>query len=362
MGATGSKATSAGLPPVNAPVDSRQISTPAGPAPPAAAPAVSEASSAALKPEAVSEGKTSAAAALATVAPAAAAPIAETATADAAAVAAAAAREQRLRAAELEARARVLSSKVRCVECGHQSIEESNADVAIFMRKMIRDELRAGRQEGEILESLKSEYGDSVVYSPPFHGASAALWLTPVNISGLSEFTWGAMGCHGVPWGAMSHSAAVPRPSPPLHPAPLVAASTRCLCSQQQPHPLCVNRCLCLAGEAEAAYLCHVSSRHCPSSAPPGPSCCCLHQVFVLAAAAASAVRRRPMAATTAAAAAMGAHAAARHAHAMPRRAVRSKQVCHRVVCVHNAQSCDAIACTVICATPIAAFLAPTGV
>ncbi|CAI5954592.1 unnamed protein product [Closterium sp. NIES-65] len=241
MGATGSKATSAGLPPVNAPVDSRQISTPAGPAPPAAAPAVSEASSAALKPEAVSEGKTSAAAALATVAPAAAAPIAETATADAAAVAAAAAREQRLRAAELEARARVLSSKVRCVECGHQSIEESNADVAIFMRKMIRDELRAGRQEGEILESLKSEYGDSVVYSPPFHGASAALWLTP-------------------------------------------------------------------------------SFRRCPSSlssAPPGPSCCCLHQVFVLTAAAASAVRQ---------------------------------------------QSCDAIACTVICATPIAAFLAPTGV
>ncbi|CAI7834792.1 unnamed protein product, partial [Closterium sp. NIES-54] len=203
MGASGSKATSVAL-------DSHQSPpTPVPPAPSAA------------------DGRVGIAAAPPTTPSAVAAPAAAeaAAAADAAAVAAAA-REQRLRAAELEARARVLSSKVRCVECGHQSIEESNADVAVFMRKMIRDELRAGRREGEILEALKGEYGDSVVYSPPFHGASAALWLTPV---------------------------------------------------------------------------------------------------FVFAAAAASAVRRRPMAAA-AATAGTAAQSAARHAHAMPRRAVRPKQ------------------------------------
>ncbi|CAI7890814.1 unnamed protein product [Closterium sp. NIES-53] len=196
MGASGSKATSVAL-------DSHQSPpTPVPPAPSAA------------------DGRVGIAAAPPTTPSAVAAPAAAeaAAAADAAAVAAAA-REQRLRAAELEARARVLSSKVRCVECGHQSIEESNADVAVFMRKMIRDELRAGRREGEILEALKGEYGDSVVYSPPFHGASAALWLTPV----VAEL----------------FSSPSSLPSPPFH-LPLIAASTRCLYSQQQPHQLFV--------------------------------------------------------------------------------------------------------------------------
>ena len=44
--------------------------------------------------------------------------------------------EDRARAAEVEARAVALSSKVRCLECGHQSIEESGADIAVLLRKV----------------------------------------------------------------------------------------------------------------------------------------------------------------------------------------------------------------------------------
>lgn len=95
-------------------------------------------------------------------------------------------REDRIRAAELEARARVLSTRLRCIECGHQSIEDSNADAAVFMRRMIRQQLREGQREPAILDALKLQFGDSVVYSPPFQGATAALWLTPVALLGTA--------------------------------------------------------------------------------------------------------------------------------------------------------------------------------
>lgn len=45
-------------------------------------------------------------------------------------------REARLKAAEVEARARLLSTRIRCIECGHQSIEESNADIAVLLRRV----------------------------------------------------------------------------------------------------------------------------------------------------------------------------------------------------------------------------------
>ena len=59
--------------------------------------------------------------------------------------------EDRARAAEVEARAVALSSKVRCLECGHQSIEESGADIAVLLRKVsrVRRRCRHGLGRGE---------------------------------------------------------------------------------------------------------------------------------------------------------------------------------------------------------------------
>ena len=45
--------------------------------------------------------------------------------------------EDRVRAAQVEARARHISHNVRCLECGHQSIEESAADIAVRLRKVL---------------------------------------------------------------------------------------------------------------------------------------------------------------------------------------------------------------------------------
>ncbi|KAL0754972.1 hypothetical protein Bca101_092640 [Brassica carinata] len=84
----------------------------------------------------------------------------------------------------LDARARNISHNVRCTECGSQSIEDSQADVAILLRQLIRDEIGAGKTDKEIYSKLEDEFGETVLYAPKFDMQTAALWLTPVLIAG----------------------------------------------------------------------------------------------------------------------------------------------------------------------------------
>ncbi|XP_024370972.1 cytochrome c-type biogenesis CcmH-like mitochondrial protein isoform X2 [Physcomitrium patens] len=101
--------------------------------------------------------------------------------------------EDRVRAAQVEARARHISHNVRCLECGHQSIEESAADIAVRLRKVIRDDIRAGKTDNEIYERLTTEYGETILYSPAFDAQTAVLWLGPEPhfiVEGRSSGMW----------------------------------------------------------------------------------------------------------------------------------------------------------------------------
>ncbi|KAF3589418.1 hypothetical protein F2Q69_00026777 [Brassica cretica] len=94
-------------------------------------------------------------------------------------------RDEDLKKAQmLDARARNISHNVRCTECGSQSIEDSQADVAILLRQLIRDEIGAGKTDKEIYSKLEDEFGETVLYAPKFDMQTAALWLTPVLIAG----------------------------------------------------------------------------------------------------------------------------------------------------------------------------------
>ncbi|KAL3689488.1 hypothetical protein R1sor_015797 [Riccia sorocarpa] len=98
--------------------------------------------------------------------------------------------EERVRSAQIEARARNISHNVRCLECGHQAIEESQADIAIKLRKVIRDELRKGKSDKEIYNKLTTEYGETILYNPKFDAQSAVLWVLPVlTVGAIAGFT-----------------------------------------------------------------------------------------------------------------------------------------------------------------------------
>ncbi|XP_057528000.1 cytochrome c-type biogenesis CcmH-like mitochondrial protein [Amaranthus tricolor] len=90
----------------------------------------------------------------------------------------------------IDARARNISHNVRCTECGSQSIEDSQADIAILLRKLIRDEIRSGKSDKEIYKKLEDEFGETVLYAPKFDLQTAALWLSPVLIAGVAAGGW----------------------------------------------------------------------------------------------------------------------------------------------------------------------------
>jgi cytochrome c-type biogenesis protein CcmH len=84
-------------------------------------------------------------------------------------------------------RAVQLSEQLRCLVCQNQSIAESNADLAVDLRRQINEQIAAGRSDGEIVDFMVQRYGDFVLYRPPFKAATLLLWLGPalLLIAGL---------------------------------------------------------------------------------------------------------------------------------------------------------------------------------
>lgn len=79
----------------------------------------------------------------------------------------------------LEARARVIGQQLRCLVCQNESIDDSNADLARDLRKIVRERLTAGDSDEQAISFLRARYGDFVLLKPPFEPATWALWLTP---------------------------------------------------------------------------------------------------------------------------------------------------------------------------------------
>jgi cytochrome c-type biogenesis protein CcmH len=79
----------------------------------------------------------------------------------------------------MEHRARGLYTRLRCVVCQSQSIDESNASLAQDMRIVVRDRLRAGDSDAEILDYMQARYGDYVLMLPPLQSNTLVLWGLP---------------------------------------------------------------------------------------------------------------------------------------------------------------------------------------
>jgi cytochrome c-type biogenesis protein CcmH len=78
-----------------------------------------------------------------------------------------------------EARARAIFQDVRCLVCQNESIDDSEADLAGDLRHIIRDQVRAGRSDGEIKRFLTDRYGEFVLLTPSFSAGNLALWAGP---------------------------------------------------------------------------------------------------------------------------------------------------------------------------------------
>ncbi|PDT15233.1 cytochrome c-type biogenesis protein CcmH [Rhizobium sp. J15] len=80
----------------------------------------------------------------------------------------------------LEARARTLSAELRCMVCQNQSIDDSNADLAKDLRLLVRERIKDGDSDDQVLNYIVSRYGEFVLLKPRFNIKTVLLWGAPV--------------------------------------------------------------------------------------------------------------------------------------------------------------------------------------
>ena len=79
----------------------------------------------------------------------------------------------------LEARARALGQELRCLVCQNQSIDDSDADLAKDLRRLVRERITMGDSDTQVLGFLTDRYGAFVLLRPPVTAATYALWFGP---------------------------------------------------------------------------------------------------------------------------------------------------------------------------------------
>ncbi len=83
------------------------------------------------------------------------------------------------RDAALEKRVLLIAEELRCLVCQNQTIADSDADLAVDLRRQIREQLAAGHSDARIMEFMVQRYGDFVRYRPPVKLSTAMLWFGP---------------------------------------------------------------------------------------------------------------------------------------------------------------------------------------
>ncbi len=92
----------------------------------------------------------------------------------------------------LEARVLAVTGELRCLVCQNQTVADSHAALAIDLRNQVRDMLRQGASDDEVLRYMTDRYGDFVRYRPPLQASTVLLWAGPalLVVGGLAGLLW----------------------------------------------------------------------------------------------------------------------------------------------------------------------------
>ena len=72
-----------------------------------------------------------------------------------------------------------ISTELRCLVCQNESLSGSNAELAVDLRREIRNMIQTGKSNNEIMDFMVSRYGDFVRYRPPLKATTLLLWFGP---------------------------------------------------------------------------------------------------------------------------------------------------------------------------------------
>lgn len=83
---------------------------------------------------------------------------------------------------EVEKRMLALTMDLRCLVCQNESIADSRAEFSNDIRREIREQIKANKNDQEIIQFLVDRYGDFVLYNPPMKPTTILLWFGPVAL------------------------------------------------------------------------------------------------------------------------------------------------------------------------------------
>jgi cytochrome c-type biogenesis protein CcmH len=92
----------------------------------------------------------------------------------------------------LERRMLRIANELRCLVCQNQTIADSQADLAVDLRRQVREMLQRGDSEAQVIAYMTERYGDFVLYRPPVKAATWLLWFGPALLlaGGLGTLAW----------------------------------------------------------------------------------------------------------------------------------------------------------------------------
>jgi len=87
-------------------------------------------------------------------------------------------------------RLKKLSEELRCLVCQNQTLADSQAGLALDLRRQVEDLMAQGKSDDEIKDYLVQRYGDFVLYRPQVKGATYVLWFGPFALLLVGGIAW----------------------------------------------------------------------------------------------------------------------------------------------------------------------------
>ena len=87
---------------------------------------------------------------------------------------------------QVQIQVRAISKTLRCAVCQSESVWESNAELALQMRAIVRERVIAGESGDEIRAYFVSRYGDFILLKPQLKGMNQLIWFGPFILLGIA--------------------------------------------------------------------------------------------------------------------------------------------------------------------------------
>ena len=87
---------------------------------------------------------------------------------------------------EVERRSTSINKMLMCPVCPGESIDQSQNDLAINMKRIVKEQIAEGKTDKQILNYFVQRYGVLVLMEPPRNGLGILVWTVPLVAFGVA--------------------------------------------------------------------------------------------------------------------------------------------------------------------------------